>query len=240
MTTAATDTKAARVPMEVKAVDAEERTFEGLLSTFDLDLGGDLIHRGAFKRTLDHWRKSGRPLPLIDSHNYGSVRAVVGKLLDGKETKDGLWTEWEVIQGSDGDEVLRRIEGGYVDGLSIGYRAVKIEEPTEEERLKGVWRHLKEVELREGSVVVWPMNPGARIDPESVKSILAGFHDRELTDADLDALKALQAEIGGLLAEPGLPADDPRRRDMERRLQGVRLHRLGSRNERPSHPEGTE
>jgi len=193
-------------PFEIKAVDATERTFEGLASTWDLDLVGDVIHRGAFRRTLSHWRQSGRVIPLLDQHNYGSVRAVVGKLIAAKETEDGLWTRYQVIDGPDGDEVLRRIEGGYVTGLSIGFRPVKVEEPSDEDRKRGIWRHIKEVQLLEISVVIWPANDGARIDVDSVKSLLAAMKDRDLTDDDMAELKALRDDIDALLN--GIEAPD--------------------------------
>ena len=233
------ETKAILTPFEVKQVDAKERTFEGLASTWDLDLGGDVIHRGAFKKTLQEWRASGRIIPLIDQHNYGSVRAVVGKLIDARETSDGLWTKYEVIDGPDGDEILRRIEGGYVDGLSIGYRAIKIEAPTEDEVRRGIWRHLKEVQLREVSVVIWPMNEGARINVDSVKSLLAAMKDHDLDDDVRGALKALRQQIDALLAageEPqqgqvddGLAPDDPKRAEIEARARAIRVRAAATR-----------
>ena len=231
------ETKRLCARTEVKAVDTEERTYEALLSTWDLDLGGDVVHRGAFKRTLNHWRSSGRVMPLLDSHNSDTVRSAVGKLLDAKETKDGLWTKWEVIDGPDGDEILRRLKGGYVDGMSIGYRPVKIEEPTEAEERSGIWRHLKEVELREGSLVVFPMNPGARVDADSVKSLLATYKDGDLTDDQRAELKALHDEIGALLnpapakADPaeGLAPEDTRRIALEERARALKLQRLATR-----------
>lgn len=220
-------TKAIRTPFAVKDVDAEERTFEGLASTWDLDLGGDVIHRGAFKQTIGHWRQGGKVLPLIDQHNYGSVRSVVGKMVDAKETKDGLWTQWEVIRGQDGDEVLARVEGGYVDGLSIGYRPVKIEMPTEDEEREGVYRHLKEVELKEVSVVIWPMNPEARIDTDSIKAAVARLTEGELGDEDRAQLRALNKHIEALLAPEEAPHLTPEQRaELDRKIRQVRLARL--------------
>lgn len=223
----------ARTRFEVKALDTEERTFEGLASTWEQDLGGDVIHEGAFKRTLDHWRKSGRAIPLIDQHNYGSVRSVVGKLLEAKETKDGLETKWEVIEGPDGDEILRRLKGGYIDGLSIGYRAIKTEEPSEEEMRAGVWRHLKEVELKEVSVVIWGMNPDALVDTDSVKALLA---KEDRTDEENAELEQLRKKIDRALApaskeDPpeGLAPDDPTRLVMEETLREITLRSLGTR-----------
>ena len=230
-----TETKAL-TRFEVKALDTEERTFEGLASTWDQDLGGDVIHQGAFKRTLDHWRKSGRALPLIDQHNYGSVRSVVGKLLEAEETDAGLETKWEVIEGPDGDEILRRLKGGYVDGLSIGYRPIKTEEPSEDEQRAGVWRHIKEVELKEVSVVIWGMNPDALVDTETVKALINKPNRTEQDNAELKALRdqidrALQA-ASEEEAPKGLAPDDPKRLAVETRMRSLRtsnLRRLATR-----------
>ena len=45
---------------EFKAIATEKRQFTGLSSTWDLDLGGDLIEKGAYRRTLREWKASGR------------------------------------------------------------------------------------------------------------------------------------------------------------------------------------
>jgi uncharacterized protein len=219
--------------LEVKSVDEEARTFKGLASTKDLDFGGDVVEKGAFKRTLSNWRKSKRVMPLLDSHNYGSVRNVVGKMLKGEETDEGLEVEFEVIDGPDGDEVFRRIKGGYVDGLSIGYEPVKIRRPSEDDRLKGIWRFLEEVKLVEISVVLWPMNPNARIDTSSVKSLLAIAKDRELTEDELEELRSIKQHLDALLTakepEPeGLADDDPKRLAIEERLRDITLMSLST------------
>lgn len=182
-------------PFQVKAFDDAARTFTGLASTWDEDLGGDVIHQGAFKRTLDNWRGSSKVLPLIDQHNYGSVRMVVGKLLTASETAEGLECSFQIIEGPDGDEIFRRVKGGFVDGLSIGYRAVKWE--IEEGESGNYWdriRHLKEVELYEVSVVIWGMNPAALIDTDSVKALLhVARADNE--DADPEEKTRIRTEL---------------------------------------------
>lgn len=195
--------------LELKEVDEESRTFSGLASTWDLDLGGDVIRMGAFKRTLKAWKKSKRPLPLLDSHNsFSSVRNVVGKLEEAEETDAGLEASFAVIDGPDGDEIFRRVKGGFVDGLSIGYNAVKVAYPeTEEEQASGVYRYLDEVKLREVSVVLFPMNEGARIDTSSMKAMIKGLFlegERELEDDEVEELKRLRDHITSLLtkAEP--------------------------------------
>jgi uncharacterized protein len=185
---------------EAKATDREERTFEGLAATWELDLGGDVIEPGAFAKTLSGWRRSGRIVPLVDQHNYGTVRAVLGKMLDARETGAGLWTRWKVTEGQDGDELLHRLRGGYVDGLSIGYNAVRSQPGT----LNGkAVRRLQEIELQEVSAVIFGMNPAALIDTASVKEMLEGTDPRTLTDAQRKDLRALASRIGNLLRPGG-------------------------------------
>lgn len=162
------DTKA--IPFRLQAKAGSARTFTGMASTWDLDLGGDVIRRGAFANTLKEWRSSGRVIPLLDSHDgWSSVRSVVGKMTDAKETKTGLEATFELVDTPDGDEIRERLKKGMVTGLSIGYRPVKIEMPSPEEEQAGVFRFLSEVELREVSVVVFPMNPAAMVELGTVK-----------------------------------------------------------------------
>lgn len=199
-----TETKRAVARLDIKAdsVNQDARTFSGLASTWDLDLGGDVIRKGAFKKTLNDWRGSKAALPLLDSHNaYSSVRAVIGKLEDAKETAEGLEATFSVIDGPDGDEVWRRLKAGLVSGLSIGYRAVKQEAPPEEDERRGVYRILTEVKLEEVSVCLWPMNPFARIDGDSVKSLTAE------TWAALPEEE--KARIRALVEPPAPPAPAP-------------------------------
>lgn len=226
------DTKIAR--FETKAVDPDTRTFTGLAATWDLDLGGDIIERGAFKRTLGSWKSTGRIVPLLDSHSgHTSVRSAVGKMEDAEETDAGLQATFRVINGPDGEEIFRRVEGGYVDGLSIGYSAMKVRYPeTEDEKAKGIWRYLEEVKLHEVSVCLWPMNPNARIDQNAAKALIAVASTRALTDDEKDVLRVLSKDIGALL-EPdpdsgGGPAPDMLD-NLSVRIQQLHAKRLAAR-----------
>ena len=232
------DSKHLVARFEVKALDEEARTFSGLAATYALDLGGDVIEPGAFKKTLKDWKRGKRVLPLLDSHNSGSVRSVVGKLLEAEEAPKGLDATFEVIDGPDGDEVFRRVKGGYVDGLSIGYSAVQVRYPeTAEEQATGVYRFLKEVKLIEVSVVLWPMNPEARIDTATAKALLMAAKDKDLTEDDRAELKSLAAEINVLLqasAMPGEPTPEALK-VLSDKIQRLHLHRLATRIEAARH-----
>jgi hypothetical protein len=228
---------------EVKAVDEAARTFSGLAAAFSQDLGGDVILPGAFKRTIADWKRSKKILPLLDSHNgWGTVRAVVGKTLEAAEVDDGLEAKFQVIDGPDGDEIFRRVKGGYVDGLSIGYRPIQVKLPTDEEAQRGIFRFLKEVALKEISVCIWPMNPDARIDMGTVKHLLAIARDRALSSEELDELKSVHSSICALLAATapapatvpgaapavvGLALEDPRRIAVDERVRNLTLAGLG-------------
>lgn len=205
-------------PFEIKSTDDGSLVFEGLASTWDLDLGGDIIHRGAFTRTLDHWKTSSKIIPLIDLHQYGSVRSVVGKMLDAKETDEGLLTTWEVLDSPDGREYWARIKGGFVDGLSIGYRPVG-ETPIED----GI-RHLKEVALVETSLVIWGMNPGAKI--QAIKAALSTMTEEERKEIGVlsDATAPVETD-----PEPeGLTPEHPDRLEIEAIIRDVLIRSLAS------------
>lgn len=175
---------------EVKSVNATDRTFEGLSAAYTLDEGNDEIKVGAFAQTIARWKQGGKKnvKPLIDHHVYDSVRRVVGKIVDMEErpTEGGLWTKFQVVPGNDGDEILHRVEGGFVTGLSIGYRALKFS--FEERDNVGMVRILEELALEEVSLVIWGMNPDALINTDSVKSRL------EALDAERTRLLAMLEE----------------------------------------------
>lgn len=238
--------------LSVKAVNATERTFEGLAAAWSLDDGGDVIERGAFAKTLNDWKQSGgkRIIPLIDQHSYGSVFKVVGKLLDAAENEDGLWTKWQVVNGDDGDKVLERVEGNFVNGLSIGYETVQadIEQITIDSETEYI-RHLKELKLIEVSLVIWGMNPDALIDTSSVKALLnaeragdatltAEQRQQVLTQLESardDITALLSAQKKGKESEPAA-ATEEQKRAISDRIMSLRLRsaatRLGRHAER--------
>jgi HK97 family phage prohead protease len=201
-----------RTPFELKAVEESDgrRIVKGLASTWNLDLGNDVIHKGAFAKTLSHWKraKAERPIHFIDQHQYGSVTRVVGKLIDASETDAGLETTFEMADHQHARDVFSLIKGGFITAMSIGYEAKKWE--TEKQDGKHDWeaiRHLTEVQLFEISAVIWGMNPEAVITEAAVKSLIEESKKRELTEIELRELKAFAVEIDCVLskATPSAP-----------------------------------
>jgi HK97 family phage prohead protease len=208
-----------RFEIKAETINDAERTFSGLASTWEVDLGNDVIHLGAFARTLAHWKSSAKVMPLIDLHNYDSVRRVVGKMLAAEEREDGLWCTFQILKADEGeapdpdaDACWRRVKGGYITGLSIGYRGIRyeFEQP---EGTSSYWdriRHLHEVELREVSLVIWGMNTGALIDTTTAKGLgemAAAIRAGALTDEQKAELRAL---LDAPPAAPPAPAPEPK------------------------------
>jgi HK97 family phage prohead protease len=157
-----------------------------------------MITRGAFRETLKEWSGRSQPLPLLDSHNaYSTVENVVGKMVSARETEDGLVATFELMPDDPkAAAVYRRIKGGYVDGLSIGFEIAAWEKPTDEERSAGMWRKITRVNLMEVSVVVWPANEQSRIT--AVKSAVGAINPDRLSEDERRELRALNAQIGKL------------------------------------------
>jgi uncharacterized protein len=234
------------IPFDVKAIDENARTFRGLAAAWSLDHGGDVIRKGAFARTLANWRasKKQKPIPLIDQHGYMSVNQILGRMIEAEETEDGLLATFQMIANDPNAEAaFRRVKDGVVTGLSIGYEPVVSEAPSEEERRRGIWRYLKEVKLREVSLVIWPMNDDARVDTESAKALIARLRGKSLTDPERSELEAIRDAIDALLASTdpsvgdvetdsakhGLAPDDPKRLQLEELFRDVTLRSLATR-----------
>lgn len=195
------------------ATDPNARTFEGLAAVFgDVDLGNDIIQKGAFKDALAAWKKSGEAIPLLNSHDHFDIMAALGQLLEAKETPEGLWTKWEVIDGPDGDAALARLRpsertGRAVIGkMSIGFEPQEFEfkQPEGTTSFMDRIRILKKVNLKEVSLVLFPMAPGASIDSTSVKSVLDWMNTAEvksLTPAAATDLRRLASRIGLVLKQ---------------------------------------
>lgn len=133
--------------------------FSGYASIFNRqDAGGDIVMPGAFTRTLEKRRDRIRMLFQHDP------RQPVGIWDDMREDDRGLLVAGRLAAGIPRvDAVRRMIEGGALDGLSIGFRTIKA---TRQDGARKLWR----VDLFEISIVTSPMLPGARIRSSVVEA----------------------------------------------------------------------
>jgi HK97 family phage prohead protease len=154
------ETKAVR--LELKQLD-DTGIFEGYASVFgNEDLGADIVAKGAFARSLKERGVNG--VKMLYEHDPCQP---IGRWLDLSEDSHGLLAKGRLLLGlSKAKEVYEMLREGIIDGLSIGYRVVKATSARGQEAV----RTLEDVDLREISTVLFPMNEMAVIG--SVKADL--------------------------------------------------------------------
>lgn len=135
-------------------------SFSGYASLFGkVDLGRDIVERGAFAASLR--RRGAAGIRMLFQHDPGQP---IGRWAGLEEDARGLYVRGQLATGAArARDVLALMRAGALDGLSIGFRAVK----TRREAASGV-RRIIEADLWEISIVTFPMQPGARV--ETVKA----------------------------------------------------------------------
>jgi len=139
---------------------SEAGTFEGFASTFgNVDLGGDVILAGAFTKSLAEWSAKGELPAMLFGHDMDEP---IGEFTAMEQGDQGLFVKGKLW--SDGPNPVpkavqahRMLTGTGPKGMSIGFIT------KEAERQANGIRVIKEIELLETSIVVFGMNPKARI-----------------------------------------------------------------------------
>jgi HK97 family phage prohead protease len=131
-------------------------TFSGYASLFGkVDLGKDVVERGAFARSLKARGASG--IRMLFQHDPNEP---IGAWTEIREDARGLFVRGRLAKEvGRARDVLNLMRGGALDGLSIGFHAVR----ATRDPASGV-RRILEADLWEISVVTFPMLPEARID----------------------------------------------------------------------------
>lgn len=146
-----------------------EGRIEGYACLFDtVDLGRDLIERGAFTESLAMRGAGG--VRLLYQHDPSEPIGVWETIAeDGR----GLYVRGRLaLDVTRGREVMALVREGALDGLSIGFKAV-LARTDPRSRV----RRLSRIDLWEVSVVTFPMQPDARIAP-ALSSSSRTSHDR--------------------------------------------------------------
>jgi HK97 family phage prohead protease len=136
---------------ELKEI-SDEGVISGYGSVFGVtDLGNDIVMKGAFNRTLN----TGKTVKMLWQHNREEP---IGVWTDIKTDDHGLVLTGQLaLNTQKGRETHELLKLGALDGLSIGFIAVDTEFNSKGER------EIKEVNLKEVSVVTFPMNEDATV-----------------------------------------------------------------------------
>ena len=137
---------------DVKGVEVKGEDIEGYGAAFgNIDRTGDVIHKGAFTKTIQENKGSVIMLANHDK-NYP-----VGRTTEMEEDDYGLKFKGYISDGKKGSEYKQLMKEGVVDSFSIGYQATKWK------RNEHGGRDIFEVKLYEISPVAIPMNPDAKL-----------------------------------------------------------------------------
>lgn len=179
-------------------------TIRGYASTFgNVDLGFDVVDKGAFKKSIKE--SGGGKVPILADHNPCSQ---IGWNFRAEEDDTGLFVEGKLdlnVQAAREKYSLAKtaLSLGAKMGLSIGYMTIK----AEPDRDKPMVRHLKELKLFEYSIVTFPMNTESMIT--SAKS-LAGVDRAQYLITELSKSGVSRDEIKqALQIEAANPDEDP-------------------------------
>jgi HK97 family phage prohead protease len=170
---------------EIKEDAEGEFKFDAYGAVFgNKDRGGDILEKGAFKRTIDH--NDGR-FPLVADHQL-KLDSRLG-VAYAEEDEHGVHVKGHINTDTQmGREVASHIRHAEKHdlslGMSFGYEVVKDKYDKEKDA-----RRLKEIKNHEFTVTQIPMNEEARV--MGVKGILE----------DDDALEQLASKIKSLLLE---------------------------------------
>ena len=188
-------------PFKMDAInDAGE--FCGYASTFgSIDLGGDVVEKGAYKKTL--MESKGR-FPILDHHD---PTRQIGWNVEAHEDERGLFVrgllDLNVTAARERHSLMKMAQNiGGRTGLSIGFRVIKEEADNKRPEI----RRLKEIQLMEYSVVTFPMNRQAGVISVKAKEELIGQFLKNAVGMDPGQTRLAIRNLKSLLArnnEPG-------------------------------------
>jgi HK97 family phage prohead protease len=116
-------------PARVKVAGTNEGTdegvFEAIVATYDVDSVGDRIIPGAFGKTLEQWKATGDPIPVIWSHKSDDPNYHVGEVLEAEERPEGLWVKARIdLDEPVSAKVYKLLKGRRITQFSFAYDEV--------------------------------------------------------------------------------------------------------------------
>lgn len=158
----------------ITKVDAAQGIIEAIVSTMGvIDMGGDIVHNGAYTKTINE--RMGK-IRVLDNHQTNSILNITGKPLSMREISrtemptellqkfpeatGGLWTQSKFYMTTDDDKrIFERVADGNTE-WSIGYDALDYDYSniTLPDGKKITVRNLRTIRLWEYSPVLWGMN----------------------------------------------------------------------------------
>jgi HK97 family phage prohead protease len=202
----------------VKADDDDAGTFEAIVAVFgNVDFAGDRIVEGAFATTIERWKASGDPIPVIWSHQWHDPAAYIGtvdpdniaelpagsdELPESIREFGGLRIKADLdTDDPNGAKVHKLLKSRTVREFSFAYDVLE-EAKNEDDNIN----ELLEIDLIEVGPTLKGANPltelvGAKAFDEAFDRVIATL---EHFDEDtIDELKAaIEAEVAAIEPDP--------------------------------------
>ena len=153
----------------LEPVEISDRTVKGFASVFgNVDDGGDIVHPGAFTKTLNEgmsrlrflWQHDTEAPPTAAIKSAREVkRDELPTEVKSKypQATGGLLVEREYLSTPRAEEILAGYKAGIAFEMSFGYETIKSDFSTVGDKQRA--RNLRELKGYEFSDVLWGMNP---------------------------------------------------------------------------------
>ena len=163
------------VRLQLKELNDDDYTFVGYGNTFnELDQVRDITLPGAFAKSIEQHKADGTKPKMLWQHD---PHQPIGVWTEVTEDEHGLKMVGQLTKGvKAADEAYALLKAGALDGLSIGYVVVD-----EEYDAKSNINYLREVSLKETSLVTFPCNESSRV------AGVAGYHRDKHVSAERHA-----------------------------------------------------
>lgn len=188
--------------LSIKAAGEEEGVhyIDAYASTFhrEPDAYGDVIAKGAFSKTLQKWRDSGNPIPLLFGHNMEDPMYNIGYITEAEEDEIGLKVHGVFDTSTErGAYTAKLAREGRLTKLSFAYDVMDAAEVTLEDGTKA--NELRELELYEVSLVTVPANMHAEVIEAKAGRRNSAAGEQTLNEI-IEALSGAIDTINGLIA----------------------------------------
>jgi Escherichia/Staphylococcus phage prohead protease len=187
---------------QFKALEDEgEGVFEAIVSVFNnVDLIGDRVMPGAFTKSLDQWRSSGNPIPVIFSHQWENLDAHVGIVTAAEERPEGLYVKAQLDMEEDyAAKLWKRMKQRRIKEFSFAF------DPIKEKRAPDGANDLIELDLIEVGPTLKGMNTETQLIGVKTGRVLSAKNE--------DSLKQAHDLIGSVLAQ--IASDEDKSEDKD-------------------------
>lgn len=147
---------------EAKAVPEGKNLYiEGYAAVFgNVDTYNDILLPGSCQKSITG--PGASRIKLCTQHKQTDIIDVVGKVLELREDAKGLWFRAKVSNTSKGRDAAELILDEAIDEISVGFI-------TKDFYMQRDTRYLKEIDVREISIVIRAANVEARIGSIEIK-----------------------------------------------------------------------